>query len=911
MAGWFSDERADPLCDTAGPKDKAQVRWSERLQQNQWSIPKGSEFLPTAVTCYGSAPGIKWTPNEACSTTHLQSITFALGNSSIEALAALAKANGTDEVRDRLVSELQFAALAERRPTRREMDDPHFFKTLGQMLGGCAKLHERAFSARDGGTFWEIAAPLKERDSRDANAQPLPKLPPDVSAQLANLNQKQRECDEAARALDAWRGRLFAAWCRQQFRSASDPEFEPAKKEVETRDPQLTTLLGQRAKAEGDLRALLPKKSNGEPEFELIARAAPRFWQASDPFVLTAGLPVPALQGGASPLECRVSGQTIAGLKVLSVQRYGTVEVTRADLKNYLSSQNFLPPPRDGMPPDFADLMLDALFTDRQRAELLARVYFAQVQKNGNPSEQQIKDVRDAIDSGQDRIERAVAGVNGGPSTPDPVPLTVTGELALQKSALRSLLSAVRLPWPSTPIRPVYMVWKANWHSDFPDASRPASRPWGLADGVECRWIGSPPPAGGDSVIEGFAPITTGLERGLETSKQKFAETYGLAFERLAKLAGQSLMGLTDALAGRAPGPHLGPLTTERTGIISVDPIAALVKDQYAAAPFLGDDGGPSFSPLRGGRLKLTQLWIVDSFGRIQPVPGEPILSRTLAGAEPDGSAHLLPRLVQPARLLLRWLSARDDKQETFGDLGASPICGFVVHNRIDRSLLIYDAREATENSGATLLGAVQAINLPQGQEEVRWTKMPARPFDVNSASERRPGEADIPDKTLRNFVNGLLGGPGGESGTAFKAFRALLDRREDEADLSLDQGLQAVLAGRPLALVRASLRLEFDGAPAADPRLATDPGTQDPWFRGLKFPVRLGDRRLGPDGLVGYFVDDGSPGAYAKLRPRADETLSPELSANAYFDSRISRCRSIRKQSRSSSPCCSIPSEG
>ncbi len=163
--------------------------------------------------------------------------------------------------------------------------------------------------------------------------------------------------------------------------SRSD-DFEPARKEVETRDPHLAMLLGQRAKAEGDLRALLPKKSNGEPEFELIARAAPRFWQASDPFVLTAGLPVPALQGGASPLECRVSGQTIAGLKVLSVQRYGTVEVTRADLKNYLSSQNFLPPPRDGMPPDFADLMLDALFTDRQRAELLARVYFAQVQKN-------------------------------------------------------------------------------------------------------------------------------------------------------------------------------------------------------------------------------------------------------------------------------------------------------------------------------------------------------------------------------------------------------------------------------------------------------------------------------------------------------------------------------------------------
>jgi hypothetical protein len=937
VAGWFSNKKADPLwVDIARPGEEGlgpEKRWPLRMQQNQWSIPNDSEFLPTAVTCYGSAPGIVWRPNEGCSTAHLQDVRVALGGSIVEALAALAKANGAEDDRDRLVSELQLAALAERRPTRRDMEDPQFFKTLGQMLGGRAKLHERAFSARDGGTFWEIAAPLKERESKDANAQPLPELPTEVSEQLAELNRLQRESEQAARALDASRSRLFAAWSRQQFwsKDATPPsaaqitrmadDLEAARKEVEEGDPNLGNLRDLRDAAERRLRnQIVPKQPKEKPEFELLARASPRFWQASDPFVLTAGLPVPALQGGASPLECRVSGRAIAGIKVVNVPNHGTVEVSRDHLKSYLHSQNLPPPARDGMAPDWAELLLDAVFTDRQRAGLLARVYLEKVRRIGNPSTGQIKEVGDAIEKTLEGVNRGDAGDLGS------LLLADAGKPALREHALRSLLSAVRQP--STPIRPVYMVWKASWSSHFPDPGRLASDRWELAEGVDCRWKGSAPPDGGESrVIEGFAPITTGLERGFEAArrkkfegdavaKQKFEQDYGFAFEGLARLAGQSLMGLTDALAGRAPGPHLGPLTKDDDGNLSVDPIARLVKNQYAAAPLLGVDGGPSFSPLRGGRFELTRLWIVDSFGRIQRLidtegekPAKPVLSHILAGARRDGSAHLLPRLVQPARLLLRWLSARDDMRESLGDLGASPICGFVLHNRVDRSLMIYDACDAAENSVATLLGAVQAINLPQGQEEVRWTKMPARPFDANSASGRGPDEADIPDKTLRDFVNGLLftadgaaarlppgAGLAGDvtprrwprSGTAFKAFRDLLDRHEDEADLSLDQGLQSVLVGRPLALVRASLRLEFDGSPVADPSalpgLAAD--QQDPWFRGLTFPVRLGDRRLGPDGLVGYFIDDDSPGAYETLRLRADETFDPEFEANAYFGS-------------------------
>ena len=904
VAGWFSRTASDPL--SVGTAPKPEELWSERMLQHRWAIPDDSASRPTAVTCYGIAPGIEWTPDTPCSTGQLPGVRIALGRSIIEALAALAKANGTEADRDRLVSELQLAALAERRPTLRDMEDPAFFKTLGRLLGARAKLHEQAFSALDGGASWEIVSPEKEKKqgSEDANAQATPQLPPDVAAQLADLNRAQCEFDEAMRGIDAGRRRLFAAWYRHQFWSTNAmggasaeqiavmlADLEADTAEVDAKLVELKARQDRRDAAERGLRdRTQPKSPDDVAEFELVARAMPRFWQASDPFVLTAGLPVPALQGGASLLQCRVSDQTIAGITITDVPTYGTITVTRADLTKLLAQQGFPPAARDGLPPDIAELMLEAVFTDRQRAEVLARAYWRD--RNQNPSDRQIEEVRRAIDTAQKTIEAAVATVNSGPSAVDPKTLPLTG---LDGLALRSLLSVIRLP--STPSRPVFMVWRANWYPHRPDAGQPASDPWDITDDIDCRWKDAPPQRGGKpGIIEGFAPIATGLERGLAASRETFPEPeYQFVFERLTQLAGQSLSGLTDALATRASGPQVRPLTRAGTGELHVDPIAALIDHQYAAAPAPGGNDGPPFSPVRGGHFTLSRLWIVDGFGRIQrlidteseePARNAPILSHTLAGPEP-AAAHLLPRLVQPARLQLRWLSARNDKQESLGNLGTSPICGFVVHNRLDRSLLIYGAGDASETSVGTLLGTVQAISLPQGKEAVRWSKMPVRPFDTDGAGGLGPGEADIPNAHLRNFVNGLLARTGG-AGAVFAAFRRLLERHEDSADLSLDQGLQSVLVGRPLALIRASLRLELDGPPVTDQSvqraLAADRQTQEPWFRNLKIPVRIGDRRLGPDGLVGYFVGDGSAAAYETLCLRSDETSDPGFEGNAYF---------------------------
>jgi hypothetical protein len=81
------------------------------------------------------------------------------------------------------------------------------------------------------------------------------------------------------------------------------------------------------------------------------------------------------------------------------------------------------------------------------------------------------------------------------------------------------------------------------------------------------------------------------------------------------------------------------------------------------------------------------------------------------------------------------------------------------------------------------------------------------------------------------------------------------------------NQGL-SLLIGQPLALVRASLRLELLGRPMLDeswPAFAQAVQASNVDNRpcanltGVQFPVRLGDLGKLADGLIGYFIDDGS----------------------------------------------------
>ena len=410
-------------------------------------------------------------------------------------------------------------------------------------------------------------------------------------------------------------------------------------------------------------------------------------------------------------------------------------------------------------------------------------------------------------------------------------------------AAVLSLFSAINPP-RGRPPRPVFMHWQVQWRPHGPDQAGARGR-WEFTDGVDYHWTGAGRPDEGQSTeFAGFTVIASGIEQGLAVTQ----ETFGTANYRLnglvptqsspsLALVGQSLMGLTEALGTQDSGLQLPPLVTpsiDATNLRRDTEIARLIGDRYDIGPLLGrpdeGTGASPFAPVRGGFFALTRLWIVDSFGRVQTLSvNDPVMSlalgRSLPGL-PAQMACLPPRLVQPARLLLRWLSATSDKHESLGDLSTSPICGFVVPNRLDRLLLIYgSSSSAAPMSVGSRSGAVQAVLYADGRKSVHWSPMPARPQSGAPAEgARRAVDAnDIPNLHLRAFVNGLLQLAQGD---VFKTFRALLDRHEKSSDLSLDQGLQSVLIGRPLALVRAALRLELDGPPLTDQSAARVPTT-------------------------------------------------------------------------------------
>jgi hypothetical protein len=161
-------------------------------------------------------------------------------------------------------------------------------------------------------------------------------------------------------------------------------------------------------------------------------------------------------------------------------------------------------------------------------------------------------------------------------------------------------------------------------------------------------------------------------------------------------------------------------------------------------------------------------------------------------------------------------------------------------------------------------------------------------PVQGGKTSDRSPRlighlEKKIENTYLRHFARFALG-LAGDVGDAFSGLidqaLAATEQRVPEEDPGV-----SVLIGRPLALVRAEIRLETPGLPALDQNLSWRTSGSDAEIASqlktagldgfppdkladllrtggverVRWPVRLGDRRGGNDGLVGFFKGDAS----------------------------------------------------
>lgn len=207
-----------------------------------------------------------------------------------------------------------------------------------------------------------------------------------------------------------------------------------------------------------------------------------------------------------------------------------------------------------------------------------------------------------------------------------------------------------------------------------------------------------------------------------------------------------------------------------------------------------------------------------------------------------DPLIQLPPALLQPSRLAFDLVSAINDSVE-FGPTNpdADPVCGWVLPNHIDQSLMAYD-------SSGTALGEMAVGMSSTDQQTICWEAAPNSPYTTLQEVAQ----------AIPHFGSFLLT-LSQKTPDTFNAFLRAIDETlwtTVPMGATFNQSM-AVLIGRPLAMVRARLQFLLDGPPDADPSWQYTFSPATPAITQYKFAIELGNIAQLDDGLIGYFVAD------------------------------------------------------
>ena len=837
VTGWYSDPTRDVLA--VDPKTLGQ-----RLAQLEWSLPDGKPPAnPIRSLCHGAVTRVSWNAASphAANVPSPQAATLYAGNSLAEALSTL------------LAKRLQ--------PNNSAALEPLLAAFQYDMLGSgdqiddlAAELHRRRFSSFPGSERYSIHA---KRNSDAAPGQPglALNLPADIEDALYDLNVKARQAGRRQRELGSRQQTLFTAWhlwawqYTGQLTTVRAPELDSARTAVSAAADAAVTAetahQAARVKLDTDLSLRLP-------DLELAQSTELPFYRAADPTVLIAGKgfsPSGVYQPplGDADLPCRRLADVITGISA-PIPNAGTQTAAVKDLFPKLPASPALSAgPSTGT--------LDALL-----GELLILDPVALGSKQDPP-------VADFVITAM----KAKASIVLAP-----------GDLAALKSQTLALLrqdpnfpsnqsftssptspatipaQVAMLRWTANPWRPLLLAWEVKWHPDptlAGTAALPGSwQPWPLdAAGNEFQLPNPAPSQANTFIYRSYTMLTPHpewvLRRRLEEYQKKTGQDLSAVLTKISTLEvlAQSLGGFHDALRQLRHGLQLPPVNPAYVlaDAPAQNPKWADVQDPlyctlppnplHMHAPILPSPA-PDFQPIRAGRLEFSKLWLVDSFGQ------------TCALTNLGAPVTLPPRYAQPARLNFQWLSTDP------GHPGATPLCGWIFPNYLDKSLMICDA-------SGKLWGALQKVirvDLSGG------TGALPDPHAIGFFWVPVPGDQatpmDIADAGLRAFVNNLLKMTA-DAVTSFLDSMAVV-QADSGAAPEHDPRL-SILVGKPLALARASIAIEIMGLPIqaaippATPKIPAPAGDPTRGFTGVSFPMRLGGSPAGaPEGLAGFFVD-------------------------------------------------------
>lgn len=291
---------------------------------------------------------------------------------------------------------------------------------------------------------------------------------------------------------------------------------------------------------------------------------------------------------------------------------------------------------------------------------------------------------------------------------------------------------------------------------------------------------------------------------------------------------------------------------------------------------------------LRAGTARLSALRIVDAFGRSLMVPDNllqaAVVSEALRLPPTAGVGNeflLTPRFTAPSRLLIRLLSAADDAVEATVDQSSrsntSPVAAWLLPDHVDGALEVFD------DSGLPM-GQLRHEDLSGG---VVWEGAPGRPEPIGA-----PPPAGLSGHA-RRFITELVrmdaverdAGRGVDADTPLSALLRAIDTTMWTVDPFGHTGSEhlSLLVGRPIAVVRAEVRLEVrsdvDDYPNLTPSAKAAREAAYAAVADRAFDVRLGALTHLDDGLLGYFVDDD----YSRIYPVHASVLTQAIASGPH----------------------------
>ncbi len=882
VCGWYSNTDYDILKINGftGGKTIAEV-----LAALNWNIANSVDPGSIDSTLYsGMSFGLNWDahsssiplPDELDDDAFRENMRVTIANNSIDAFSTL--------IGTQLQSQTQYSNSAWLIELLRafqydilpQMDEPDGYAAINQ------RVQREWFDAKFGGTRWEIiTAP-----SNGGQQTPAIPVTNEEMQWLIALNQKQRQLDKELAVLYSLQWELNATWWKLGYMEAYTQSGNPSGNNTGINAKDLQPFLDPQH-PNGDLRKVLDQLEtihqllldvpqpatdpglSAEDAYNLgvqrfaadhigtgkILKAVnmPRYWMATNPSVLISGIEPDPLADPDTALEIRLSAQLINSLTL------GKQQFRLQDLTFMMPS---LPIPAAILP-----LYQEFFMLDPANAGLL----------NGQAG------------ISKEDAQQAMSAHNSSVYTQGVVPQDTPG---MWKQQWNPMYIEWEIMYSSVPFEYTENgTITRNWTFNGTDYEMIDNPKYNISDQIPVPPNKRSTTANsivGRSLLSPHAQFTFGAR--LKTYIEQYGDQGGPFVDIYNQIEDinqwrfltQELVDFNEYLIQRDKRAFRRP-SFETFNYNNHDLLFSKVigyPDNNSIAPYdtpsYGQGsvnsfpdvkyGGPSdfpFHAIRCGQYYFYKLTVFDKFGRILPfiMPegsgvndynNYPLLvdealavgKKLPSNSNIETPFQLPPRLLQPSRLNMELMDYKDDTAALNMALNVNPVCGWVLSNHLDSSVMVFFP-DGT-NVGEIALRQNGQVAVPI------WIAPPHSDIDnISQITALSPH--------LGNFITAITTKTADEFRAFIDAIDATLWTTDPLGDRT-DQNL-SLLIGRPLALVRTSLQFELDGPPikACDWPSPVRPAAVDdnlPDFTTSKFCIRLGDQASPADGVMGYFED-------------------------------------------------------